>query len=168
MRFAVALILLLATALLSGCDDRIGEYVAASAISDKGFARKAGIPSVEGQWVRIWGFVDYRNLYGDADVRTVIGDLWSGDGPEPGYWRFNLKAQAGDGTGQSFAVRVPNDAHRAAVLKVFVGNARARRPTRVFLQGRLFTFNAPTNVDLKVGLYLELESSADIRFSGAE
>ena len=165
MRLVVSVIVSMVAALTLGCDERIGEYVAASSISDKGFASSASMPFTDGQQVRIWGFVDYRNLYGHADAREVLGDLWSGDGPAPDYWRFNLKARADDAAGHSFAVRVPNDGKRDNILQVFVANARLKKPTRVFLKGRLFTFDAPTNLDVKTGLFLDLESSADILFS---
>ena len=98
----------------------------------------------------------------------MLGDLWRGDGPAPAYWRFNLKARADDAAGHSFAVRVPNDGQQDNILKVFVANARSEQPTRVFLKGRLFTFDAPTNLDFKTGLYLDLESSADILFSNPD
>jgi hypothetical protein len=158
--------LLLLAALLPGCDEDTGGFMAASTISDKGFLTSNSIPLSDGQPVRLWGFVDYGNLYGNAGARKVLGELWSGDGPTSASWRFNLKARKDDATGDSFAVHVPDDAGRDAVLKVFVANAQANKPTRLFLKGRIFSFAAPSGFVRHTGVYLILESSDDIAFAG--
>ena len=80
-------------------------------------------------------------------------------------WRFNLKARPGDETGESFAVHVRNDSGRAALLDAFVADARLRRPTKVFLQGRVFSFDAPTEGATLTGLHIEVLSSQDIRLA---
>jgi len=49
------------------------------------------------------------------------------------------------------------------VLGVFIANARAEKPTKVYVKGKVFTFDAPTNVRDFNGLYIELQSSQDIR-----
>ena len=160
--------LLLLAALLPCCDKEIDGYMAASTISDKGFLKSNAKPISSGQPVRLWGFVDYGNLYGNPGARKVLGDLWGGDGPTSTSWRFNLKAAESDATGESFAVHVPDDAGRDAVLSVFVKNAKTNKPTRVFLKGRFFSFNAPSNLVRHTGLYLELDSSGDISFTSDE
>lgn len=67
--------------------------------------------------------------------------------------------------GRSFAVHVPNDAARDHLLRALLADARARRPTRVSLKGRLFTFQAPTQSSDLTGLYLEVASSRDVRLA---
>jgi hypothetical protein len=154
----------LLAALSFGCNDQTGDYSAASSISEKGFARDVvEMQRVHGQEIKIWGLVDYSNLYGNHDAKTILGDWWSGDGPSPTTWRFNLKAGQGDEAGDSFPVLVPNDQGRDELLGVFVANARAEKPTKVYVKGKVFTFDAPTNVRDFTGLYIELQSSQDIR-----
>lgn len=145
--------------MLVGCGERIGEFVPASAISRHGFATHAGLHEQE---IAVWGFVDAGNLYADPSTRPILGDWWSGEGPTPSTWRFDLKARAGDAVGRSFAVHVPNDPGGAALLRAFVANARAQRPTSVFVRGRLSVFDAPGTVGRRTGLTLHARSSADI------
>lgn len=164
MRRQLALGVLAAVSLL-GCAGPVGDYVAASAVSRGGFARNAeAMRAVEGREIRLWGYVDHANLHGDAGARRILAEFWSGDGPRPATWRFDLKAEANDAAGHSFAVHVPNDEGQQDILRAFVADARARRPTRVFLKGRLFTFAAPTNAVSLTGLNMEIESSKDIQF----
>ena len=59
---------------------------------------------------------------------------------------------------------VPNDAGRDEILRRFVADAQAQQPTKVFLTGKLVTFDAPTNTGALTGLTLELQSSDDILF----
>lgn len=151
--------ILAASLLLPACDDRIGNFMPASSISRNGFAKDARLA---GQWVAVWGFVDAHNLYGDASARTILGDWWSGDGPDATTWRFGLKARAEDAAGRSFPVHVPNDPGRDALLRVFVADARAQRPTRVFVRGRVDTFDAPANLTRRTGLSLHTGTSGDI------
>jgi hypothetical protein len=101
-------------------------------------------------------------MYGDKGAREILGDWWSGEGPDATTWRFNLKARADDDTGQSFAVHVPNDAGRNDLLRAFVADARAQRPTRVFITGRLTTFEAPSSDRVRTGLTIEVQSSNDV------
>ena len=117
---------------------------------------------LDGQEIMVWGFVDSSNIYGDAGARTILGDWWSGDGPNATTWRFNLKAEAGDKAGNSFSVLAPNDPGRDELLKAFVADANAQKPTKVFVKGQLHTFGAPTNTGALTGLTLELQSSNDI------
>lgn len=150
-------------ALLLGCNERSGEFVAASAISAQGFARDgAEVANNQGREVKVWGFVDHSNLFGDSGVKRILGDWWGGQGPNATTWRFNLKAREDDGAGASFPVYVANDPKRDELLQVFVEDARARRPTKVFVKGRLFTFQAVTSLSTLTGLYLEVQSSGDI------
>lgn len=154
---------------LVGCRDGTDGYIAAAEISERGFARNGeAMRDTESREIRIWGYVDHGNLYGDAGARAILGDWWSGEGPGPTAWRFNLKARKDDAVGQSFPVSVPNDAGRDAVLNVFLADARAGRPTKVFLKGRLSGFDAPTQGGLLTGLYLELQSSREIHLGRPE
>ncbi|MFM1892335.1 MAG: hypothetical protein RLZ44_1412 [Pseudomonadota bacterium] len=153
---------------MAGCGQAVDGYIAASAISADGFAKRQAVSDLaQDRPVKLWGFVDHHNLYGDARAREVLGGWWGGEGPKPGTWRFDLKARAEDSVGKSFAVYVPNDPGRDRILERFVQDATSQRPTKVFLSGRISTFEAPTNLATPLGLYLELQSSADIRFAPA-
>ena len=151
---------------LAGCNGQIGEYLPLSEIVRNGFVGDEGeVEELRGRELRLWGFVDQGNLYGDADAKRVLGEWWSGDGPDADTWRFNLKAKSSDPVGRSFAVLVPNDEGRECRLQRFATDARARRATKVFVTGRLFTFHAPTQTLDLTGVYLRLSSSQDIRFN---
>jgi hypothetical protein len=147
---------------LSGCHQKIDGYIAASSITQNGFARTDGdFQAIQGQDIKIWGFVDHSNLYGDETARQILGDWWSGAGPNETTWRFNLMAEAQD-QGASFAIHVPNDQGRDELLKAFIADAETQKPTQVFVQGTVFFFAAPTNVNTRMGLYIEVDSSRDI------
>lgn len=157
------LVLLVVTTLLVGCNQQSDGYIAASSISNHGFARNGtAIHNLHGQDIKVWGFVDYSNLYGNEDVKKLLGERWSGEGSSSKVWRFNLKTAADTKPGESFPVYVPNDQGRDSLLRVFLANARAQQPTKVFLQGKILTFNAPTNMTSHTGLYMELPSSENI------
>ena len=154
---------LVASLLLAGCNGQVGDYTAASSISKGGFARNGEeLRALADQEVKLWGFVDHSNMYGDEGAKAILGDWWSGAGPDATTWRFNLKARAGDAAGKSFAVYVQNDEGRDELLRRFVEDASAGRPTRVFLTGRIVIFDAPTNNATLTGLTLELQSSDDV------
>jgi hypothetical protein len=154
---------------LSGCSERIDDYMSAASISANGFALDGEtMRQEEGQTIRLLGFVDHANLYGNAGARLILGDWWSGEGPGAAAWRFNLKANGDDKAGRSFPVLVADDPGRDALLKKFMADAQAGRPTRVFVKGRLFTFAAPTQAGLLTGLYLKVDSSQDIRLKPTE
>ena len=163
------IVILVVTALLVGCGGQIGNYTAASSISENGFARdEKHVRELEDQVVQIWGFVDRANMYGDEGAQEILGEWWGGEGPSATTWRFNLKAREDDEAGQSFAVHVPNDEGRDDLLRAFVADARAQEPTRVFVKGRIFTFDAPANAVSRTGLYMELQSSHDILLEAPE
>lgn len=146
-----------------GCDGPIGGYDPASSISRNGFARGGeAVRELHGRVVEIWGFVDHGNLYGDESAREVLGEWWSGAAAGAAAWRFNLKAREDDAAGRSFPIHVLSGEGRDALLEVFVADARARRPTRVFVRGTLFTYAAPTQGAALTGLYMEVRSSRDI------
>ena len=157
------LITLVVTMSLVGCNGRAGDYIAASSISKNGFAKsEKAMRGLHSQEVKIWGFVDHGNMYGDEGAKEILDGWWSGDGPSAATWRFNLKASEDDLVGHSFAVHVPNDEGRDDLLGLFLADARAQKPTKVFLKGKIFTFDAPTNITTRSGLYMELRSSYDI------
>ena len=156
--------LLLPILLMTGCNDNIDGYLAVKGIARNGFLiDDQAIGDLSGQQVRLWGYVDHGNLYGDSSARKILGEWWAGEGPDAGSWRFNLKADADDAVGHSFAVHVPNGEGRDALLKVFVEDAREQIPTRVFLKGKLLTFDAPTQFSGLTGLYLEVSSPEDVQ-----
>ena len=163
IRGGIYLTILVASLFVAACQQPSGDYLAASSISADGFARNGQqVGALNGQEVKLWGYVDQGNIYGDEGARAILGDWWSGPGPDASTWRFNLKAHAGDATGQSFAVTVPNDGGRDDLLRQFAADAQARRPTRVLLTGTLSTFDAPANNKSLTGLTMALQSSGDI------
>ncbi len=155
--------MVLAAALgLAGCERPVRGQAAATIARD-GFARNPeAIRAVVGQTIEVRGFVDHGNLYGDAGAKEILGDFWSGEGPDPATWRFDLKSGADDPVGHSFQVQVPNGPGRDALLRRLVADARAGRPTPVRVRGQARTFAAPTNVKRLTGLYMELQSPQDI------
>ena len=69
--------------LLAACQQQVGDYVAASSLSRNGFARDgAALREADGHVVKLWGYVDHGNLYGDAGAQAILGDWWSGEGLE--------------------------------------------------------------------------------------
>jgi hypothetical protein len=159
----IIFLLLVAIFLMVGCSKQIGGYEAASSISKNGFVRSPdSIGDMEGQEVQIWGYVDHGNIYGDDEVKEILGDWWSGEGPTTKSWQFNLKTKSNDKTGESFAVIIQTDDGRNDLLKAFLEDAIAQKATKVYLTGTLYTFDASTNLKLLTGLYLEIQSSSDI------
>jgi hypothetical protein len=133
------------TLLLVGCHNGTDDYLAVASISESGFARDGGtMRKTDGEEARLWGYVDHGNMSGDEGVRKILGEWWSGAGASTAVWRFNLKAKPDDQTGHSFAVLVPNDGGRDDLLKLFLADAQAGRPTKIFVKGRLFAYNSPT------------------------
>jgi hypothetical protein len=159
----------LALTALIGCNGAIGDYRPASTVSKDGFARNPeALAKLLGREVKIWGYVDQANIYGDASSKAILGDAWSGDASSPDAWRFGLMGGADDPAGKSFSVLIPNDSGRDALLRAFAADASAGRPTRVFVTGRLKTFDAPTNVTRLTGLYMRVRSSQDITLTPPE
>lgn len=141
-------------------------YLPLSKLVNNGFGKNRHfLNDLHGQTVRVWGFVDHGNLYGNARAKRILQEWWSGLGPDETRWRFDLKAKADDAVGHSFAVYLPEDAGTAAMLRAFVADARARRPSKVYVTGRLMTFEAPAGLTRRTGLYLELQESGDIRLA---
>jgi hypothetical protein len=163
IRCNIFLTILIASLFVAACQEQVGDYVAASAISSNGFAiDDEQARALDGQEIKLWGYVDHGNLYGDDSARAILEDWWSGDGPDATTWRFNLKGNAGDEVGKSFAVHVANDAGRDELLRRFVADARAQQPTKVYVTGRLTTFEAPSGDRVRTGLMLDVQSSSDI------
>jgi len=49
-----------------------------------GFVTDQGaLAEMDGRAVRLRGFVDHGNLYGDEDAKRVLGECWSGKGRTP-------------------------------------------------------------------------------------
>ena len=70
----LGLILVIAGVLLAGCSAQKGDYIAASSLSKDGFARNgAEARKLHGQEVKLWGFVDHGNLYGDDGAKQILG-----------------------------------------------------------------------------------------------
>jgi hypothetical protein len=157
---------------LSGCNqlpEDLLPVLPVSRIADGGFARD---PQALARWehkeIRLSGYVDHGNLYGGLTARRILQDRWAGDGPAPGVWRFDLKAWPDDPVGRSFAVRVPDDPGSGDLLRRMAADARAQRPTKVVVTGRLHRFDAPTQAAVLTGLKLVVRSSADVRIAPAE
>jgi len=163
MHKKIGFFLLLVVILVVGCTNQIGGYEAAYSISKKGFTKNLdSFGEMEGQVVQLWGYVDQGNIYGDEETKMILGDWWSGYGPSSTKWQFNLKARSNDKTGESFAVIVQNDEGRDDLLRAFLADANAQKATKVFLRGRISTFDASSNLQKLQGIILEVQSSNDI------
>jgi hypothetical protein len=168
-RYVSLVVTFVVATLLVGCSQQIGDYLAASSISENGFVRdERRIRELEGQEVKVWGFVDHANMYGDEGAKQILEEWWSGNGPSASTWRFGLKSREDDKAGQSFAVHVPNGEGRDDLLRVFVADARAQEATQVFVTGKILTFDAPTNATSATGLTMELQSLHDILLEAPE
>ena len=164
-------IILLTLALLSitGCGEQVSGYLPATAIARNGFLtdQSPGAEAVPRE-IKLWGFVDHGNLYGNDEAKEILREWWGGEGPDARSWRFNLKGAADDAVGHSFPVYIPNDGGRDGLLRGFVADARAEKPTKVFVTGKMFTFHAPTQTLDLIGPYLQLRSCQDIRLDPPE
>ncbi len=95
-------------------------------MTSNGFARNGDeLRAMQGQTIRVWGFVDHANLYGDEAARQILREWWSGEGPDAATWRFNLQASERTDSGHSIPVLVHGDRGRDALLEAFVEGARA-------------------------------------------
>ncbi len=155
---------LLSVACLTACVEESDRYVAAAEIARDGFARDgAALRDRDGRTIRVWGFVDPANLYGDAAARGILAEWWAGEARDAATWSFNVKARESDGPGQSFTVFVRTDDGRDVLLARIVADARTGRTTKVFVTGTLRTFEAPLNAVTRTGLYLESQGSNQVR-----
>lgn len=151
------------TKAIPACEVAASDYLAAHSFSRSGFARSGvDLSGLLGHEVLIWGYADHRNLLGDDRAAEILGDWWSGHGVDKNAWSFGLKADADDPAGHSFTVQVPNDLLRDDLLRLFLIDARAGRPTKVYLRGRISTFDAPMNFGSKTGLRMEVDSSRNV------
>lgn len=155
---------LLCVAFLTACVEESDRYVAAAEITHHGFAGDgAALHDLDGRTIRVSGFVDPANLYGDAAARAVLAEWWAGEARDAATWSFNVKARESDGPGQSFTVFVRTDDGWDVLLTRIVADARAGRTTEVFVTGTLRTFEAPLNAVTRTGLYLESPGSNEVR-----
>jgi len=135
-------------------------------MTSSGFARNGDeLRAMQGRTIRVWGFVDHANLYGDGTAREILREWWSGKGPDAATWRFNLKASERAASGHSIPVFVRSDRGRDALLKAIGRDARAGASTRVYVTGTLRTFDAPTNASALTGIYLEIRGSSGVLLS---
>ena len=147
------LLIAIVVVVLVGCGHKsIGGYVSASSFSKKGFAKshKQAL-ALRGKILKVWGYVDGSNVFPEE---------WMDN--QTGKWRFHLKAKPSDHTGQSFAIHIPVDDGHDKLVALFKANDLAHKPTRVFVTGKISTFDAPMNFVRKTGLYMEVNSSKDI------
>ena len=147
------LLITIAALVLVGCGHKsIGGYVSASSFSKKGFAKShKQAQELRGKILKVWGYVDGLNVF-PADSMDN----------QTGKWRFFLKAKPSDHTGQSIPILVPVDDGHDKLVALFKANALSHKPTRVFVTGKISTFDAPMNFVRKTGLVLEVNSSKDI------
>ena len=147
------LIILIVPLFLGGCKDKpIGGYVPASSFSKKGFAKdREVVLALRGKVLKVWGYVDGGNVF-PKDWGTN----------QPGKWRFKLKAKPWDDVGQSFSINIPVDDRHDELVALFEATDFAEKPTRVFVTGKLSTFDAPMNFVRKTGLSMDLNSSKDV------
>jgi len=65
--------MLFATSLLVGCDAQVGGYIPASSIARGGFvSNENAAAKAVGREIKLWGFVDHGNLYGDAGAKRIL------------------------------------------------------------------------------------------------
>ena len=147
------LLILIVPLFLGGCKDKpIGGYVPASSFSKKGFAKnREQVLALRRKVLKVWGYVDGGNVFPKD---------W-GDN-QPGKWRFKLKAKPSDDVGQSFSIHIPVDDRHDELVALFEATDFADKPTRVFVTGKLSTFDAPMNFVRKTGLIMDVNSSIDI------
>ena len=147
------LLILIVPLFLGGCKDKpIGGYVPASSFSKKGFAKnREQVLALRGKVLKVWGYVDGGNVFPKD---------W-GDN-QPGKWRFKLKAKPSDDVGQSFSIHIPVDDRHDELVALFEATVFADKPTRIFVTGKLSTFDAPVNFVRKTGLIMDVNSSKDI------
>ena len=147
------LMIMVAPVLLGGCVDKsMGGYVPASSFSKKGFAKnRKEVLAHRGKVLKVWGYVDGGNVF-PKDWGTN----------QPGKWRFDLKAKPSDDVGQSFSILIPVDDRHDELVALFEATDFADKPTRVFVTGKLSTFDAPMNFVRKTGLSMDVNSSKDI------
>ena len=147
------------TLMTSGCSQWIEDFTPASSISKKGFAyRIVKARTTKSYQVKIWGYVDYVNISTQPDIGKLT----------PNTWSFNLKAKATDAVGESFQIIAPKDASYQELIRHFKANAAAGIQTVVLIEGKLSTFDAPTNFARLTGLYVEVESSKNIQIHSLE
>ncbi len=147
------LIIMVAPLLLGGCVEKsMGGYMPASSFSKKGFAKnREQVLALRGKVLKVWGYVDGGNVFPKD---------W-GDN-QPGKWRFKLKAKPSDDVGQSFSIHIPVDDRHEELVALLEATDFANKPTRVFVTGKLSTFDAPMNFVRKTGLSINVNSSKDI------
>ena len=147
------LLILIVPLFLGGCKDKpIAGYIPASSFSKKGFAKnREQVLALRGKVLKVWGYVDGGNVFPKD---------W-GDN-QPGKWRFKLKAKPSDDVGQSFSIHIPVDDRHDELVALFEATDFADKPTRVFVTGKLSTFDAPMNFVRKTGLSMDVNSSIDI------
>ncbi len=162
-KFFYCIISVFIIAFLHGCNETIGEYIAASSISRGGYAANPShMLKLNGREISVWGYVDHGNMYGNDDVKKILQDWYGGKGPHQSRWRFGLKGKKNDEVGCSFSVHVANDPGRDNLLKAFLSDAKADKPTMVFIKGRVFTSDLPTNFHHLTGIYMVVKSTKDI------
>ena len=133
-------------------DKPIGGYVPASSFSKKGFAKnREEALAHRGKVLKVWGYVDGSNVFPEECMDN-----------QTGKWRFHLKAKPSDHTGQSFAIHIPVDDGHDKLVALFKTNDLAQKSTRVFVTGKISTFDAPMNFVRETGLEMEVNSSKDI------
>ena len=102
--------------------------------------------------------MDYANVYcKDADPQ-VPSDWDFTPGPREQSWRFDLKAKKDDDVGESFPVYVPKTKNSGQFFLKLAENERKDIPTRVLVEGKLLTFDAPLNFVTLTGIYMEVDS----------
>lgn len=152
--------------LMEGCDRRIGDYrPLSSMVNRSGFAvdRRRAL-ELEGQEIRIWGYVDSLNVYSNPVAEHVPAG-WhrvhaSHDGAE--VLRFDLVTSPSGRAGSGIHVYLPNNEGARMLMKSLAADRAAGTSTRVFVRGNVFTFDAPTNLSRHIGLYIVVKSSKDV------
>ena len=130
--------------------------IPASSISRNGFARsRTRMKKLDGQVIRVCGYVDYSNFFPESlDGRGVYTNVW----------RFNMKSAPDDAAGKSFGIRVKKDEARSTIQQRIRDNMLAGKPTKVYISGKVSTYDLSTNFRRLTGFHIDVSSSTGISF----
>ncbi len=139
-----------------------GDYLAVASIT------RGQKLNADGNEIKVWGFVDHSNIFANG-AQQILEQCWAGDCSAPAQWRFSIKSGQNAETGSGhFSVYAPNDQGRDALLKAFLADAKAGRPTEVFVKGRVSAAKLHSNFSSHVHVRIDVTSSQDILLEYAE
>ncbi len=127
----------------------IDGYNALGTIAKNGFAiDKSKIKKLDGKRVKVWGYLDYSNIYTCARKQ----------------WQFSLKAEKESPAGESIRINTPAKQSFVGVYRRIREMAKTEQNRPVLITGILHTFMAPTNFSTSIGIEIDVSSPDDIEF----